>query len=421
MQRHFCDQLGIGGSTLRLWKSGGYLLDHERMRIVEVLNRVLKAKGKPTITVEWLFQDWQLRPPANKHVNPSQARPPLQVQPQRFTIELDDIDLPDLLTPGPATTQIRQIYEPQIGAQLAETLQEHSTNAILAVENGDFGAQSTIGVQIAEEAAEFPNIRGVGLYFSGEGLRLSADLERNPSKRANLYRQAAGKYYEASQLLPSDPRPIRGIARIKEREDLFDEAMEGFSRAEGLVLVSKFRRGVSYRKPFLDHEYLRVIRHKMHCLFDLREKSPNNVWNREHKRQELYGLVVRCDNLHHELMGSFNGRRRWWQIEWFMGLVFLAKAWGSLRQGDRMFVCLLHALSFRRSMFADSKVLNDIERSNLKWWVEVALLFRDLLTKQFVRSVEQLQAALFENNDVAVLVRVDDLVREIRPPGEKSF
>jgi hypothetical protein len=403
-----------------LWKSGGHISEHDKNRIVEFFNKRLTSRHKSPITAAWLFQDWKPRYPEEKHQSlPQPPAFPLAHVQHRGT-DLQDTDLPDLLTPGSATTNISQLYNPHVGARLAKRLEERSADAILAVENGDFAAQGSIGARIAEDAAAFPSIRSVGLYLAGEGLRLSADLEANPSAKAALYQQALAKYRESSLLLPTDPRPVRGVARINEREELFDEATKGFEHAEGLVLVSKSKRGTPYRMPFLDHEHLRVVRHKIHCLFDLREHSPANVWNRVHKTEELYGLVVHCDNLHRELMEPFSSRQRWWQIEWFMGLVFLAKAWGYLKQHDRMLFCLIHALSFRRSMLANPSTLTNIERANLEWWTEVAFSSREMLTKHFTRRVEQLHAALLHLDYVSVLTTVDDLLLEFRSPGDKN-
>jgi hypothetical protein len=174
-------------------------------------------------------------------------------------------------------------------------------------------------------------------------------------------------------------------------------------------------------KRALDHEHLRVARHKIHCLLDIRESNRNCAWNRANKYHELYGLVTQCDNLHHELMGNFKTQKAWWQIEWFMGLVFLAKAWGHLKQPDRTLFCLLNSLSIRRQMLSEHSTLSQIERSNLQWWINVALASNDILTKQFLTSVTQLQTAMADKEGATLVVAIDDLLRPFMPPGERAF
>ncbi len=420
-QKEFCELGGFGQTTVRLWKSGGGpLREHQKDRIIGVFNEKLKANGRPPITVTWLFEKWRSRSSSLNQTGSEVLVFP-QVQIKRNKVDLRGVDLPDLLAPSCASVRIHQLYAPYIGQKLAKKLHEHSKNAIVAVENGDFEGQTRVGLQIAGDTQEFPSICGTGLYLAGEGLRLSADLESNPSKKANFYQHASAKYQEASELFPLDPRPVRGSARIKECEGLLDVATQGFYRAEGLVLTSKFQPEIDFRKPFLDHEHLRVVRHKIHCLFDLREQGRANAWNHEHKQRELEGFVVHCDNLHNELMASFHGRERWSQIEWFMGLVFLAKAWGHLKQNDRMLWRLLHALKIRRGMFIESDKLTGIEHANLEWWIGVAISFNDLMPKHLVRSIDRFHSALQEKDYRTVLISIDDLVREISRPGEIPF
>jgi hypothetical protein len=153
---------------------------------------------------------------------------------------------------------------------------------------------------------------------------------------------------------------------------------------------------------------------------DIRANNSNNAWNLEHKSHELHGLVVQCDNLHNELMSSFKTRQRWWKIEWFMGLVFLAKAWGKLKQSDRMLLCLLHALSVRRQMLLNSETLTQVERANFEWWINVALSSKEFLTGQLVASVEKFQMALFQKKDADAIRQIDEMIRHIQPPDARG-
>ncbi len=134
----------------------------------------------------------------------------------------------------------------------------------------------------------------------------------------------------------------------------YDEALEYFWKAKGLCLLGLASAGPKER-PDLAHEVLRTSRHLIHCLLDIRRTSPSSPWNRENKRQELQGYILECENLHRELMPVFKAEEKWSTIEWFMGLVFVAKAWAAVGNQEKMQAALFKRLCFGGSTEADGR------------------------------------------------------------------
>lgn len=400
-QKELAKKTGLSLGTIKGLAQGRKSTTTERA-VVEAINEKLGKAHR--ITAMELFRDW-VELPAESRVKPEPRRAKI------FTPE----ELPDLLTPGVPPAQLQRFYSRHLGADLAGKLATYSRDAIAAVESGNFEQQVKLGKVIAEAGEEFPQLLAVGKYFTGEGLRLLGDIAVGQNERERYYRDAALSYHEAVQANEGDPRPLRGLARIEERKENLDKAEYGFEEAEALTMLLKVKTASGAASFYLQHELLRVMRHKIHCLLAIRARNRASKWNSVRKTSELFGLVIRADNAHRELMGSFADQPRWSQIEWFMGWVFLAKAWGSLQQRDQLYLALLHGLAARRTLLRRNAPLDNVERMNLNWWIEVALSFRSLLDSKFTQAVERMKGALSINQNEEVLRLIDGLVQGIHP------
>ena len=340
---------------------------------------------------------------------------------QKRGISAANKDLPDLLTPGFTADQIGEIYKAEVGTELSNILSSCFEDAIQSVAEGDFRSQVRIGEQIAEYACECPEFKGVGLYFCGEGWRLLGDLENDSEKRNNAYNQAEENYNKSIECSPDDPRPIRGLGRLYELRGCFDEALMNFDKAKGLALLGHSNPLFVNKRHYFAHELLRITRHNIYCLLDVKETNPYSKWHREHKSREIEGYIIESENRHREHMMLFKTHDRWYQIEWFMGLVFLAKAWASMKNQERMIYCLLHALLMRRKMFKDQENLGKIERANLQWWLDVSSSSGMRLNRTFERGIEKLRYALMNDEHGEVIKIIDDILIPISPPWELNI
>lgn len=320
----------------------------------------------------------------------------------------------DIWTPGVTQAAITAHFEPALGSEMASRIWQHSSLAVDAVARGDFLAERAIGEALEREADGQPCLMAEGAYLSGEGFRLLADLEQDPAIRQELRKQAAAKYHLCAELLPGDPRPLRGLGRTYEVDGRLGDALDLFRKAKALCLASleqQAHRG-------LEHEALRTSRHFIHCLLDVRSSDRLSVWHREHKRSELEGYVHHCANLHMDLMPRLKTDPRWFGIEWFMALVFLAKAWGAVGSPERKTNALVHALLARRKLIGPERPLTPIERANLAWWGEVALTEPMPVQPALTRHAERLQTHLAGLDDRAVIQVLDEALLYVAPPWE---
>lgn len=325
----------------------------------------------------------------------------------------------DLWTPGPAREDVIAYYDPIVGRGTAERLWTISKAAISAVASGDFQRQVDIGCELERIASDHPYLMAEGAYFTAEGLRLLADMERSSEKAADLRKRALENYRRSSAGLPYDPRPIRGIGRILEVRGDYDEALGHLKHAKGLCLTGLASTDAT-RRPDLAHEMLRTARHLIHCVLEIRAKSPLSQWNRENKRPEIEGLIAECDNYHRDYMPTFEKAESWWLIEWFMGLVFLARAWAEVGYQEKAKQSLVYALAARRKLIGHDAHLSAVERTNLRWWLSVA---RDRTTSFDPRSrelVERLAAAVDQGQRQGVHQAIDDLLLPVLPPWDRG-
>lgn len=325
----------------------------------------------------------------------------------------------DLWTPGPSRDVMLATFEPLVGPSTAAALWRESQSAISAIARGDFAEQVAVAKRVAALVPTSPHIVGQATYLEAEGLRLLADIASGTDRRQRLQVEAIEKYRHASEMLDGDPRPIRGIGRALEVRGDLNQALEHFHRAKGLCITGL--AGVPlHQRPDLAHEALRVSRHLVHCLLDLRKSSPTNIWNREHKRQELEGLLVECENLHRQNMPVFASAVEWSRIEWFMGLLFIARAWSQLGNDARARQLLVFALAARQKLLPNEGQLSPVEQSNLRWWLSVAVERMATFDSRSQDLLERLASTVETGSRAEVRAIVDDFLFPLIPPWEQS-
>jgi hypothetical protein len=339
--------------------------------------------------------------------------------PVRSTVTLEDklrgVRRVSIWTPGMTENAFLQFYAPLIGKGEAQQLWTISRSSIEAVAKGDFAKQVSLSTELASIVPENSVLAGEAAYFKGEGLRLLADIDPVPAKREELRAQAIEQYAQASILLDKDPRPLRGLGRITELKGDLDGALKYFTIAKGLCLIEGAHNSLTSDLD-LAHEILRTTRHFVHCLLDIRTTNPASVWHRVRKEQELQGYLQECENLHLEHMPRFQVDPEWYYIEWFMGFVFLARAWGSLGHYAQMQRTLVKALDARRRMLRTSAQLSTVERANLDWWIRVAKTGTDGFEPEFATAVGRLEEALEENDFAGLELAIEDIVGPFVPP-----
>lgn len=321
------------------------------------------------------------------------------------------LDFPDILTPGSSSQDLVSALTPKMDSSLAHHLGTLSEAAISAVETGDFDLHISIGKEIEAIACDFREIEAAGRYFVAEGYRLQAGLEPVAAQKGALLQSAIEYYTMSLESCQNNPRALRGLARVNEVQQHFDEAMAFLERAKGLALTELAANPQSKRQIYLSHEILRITRHHIHCILDIQATNPSSRWHRESMKRQLEGYVVESDNLHRDKMPLFNDRKHWLYIEWFMGLVFLAKAWGNSGDSIKMILYLLQALWCRRQLLNGSRPLTKVEQDNLRWWLHTASSeAAKSMSRGFNVGVEQLAQALSFGRIDDVLQQIDDLL-----------
>ncbi len=321
----------------------------------------------------------------------------------------------DLWTPGPSRDEIVAHYAPLVGDDTAQELVVLSESAIAAVGAGDFAAQLDVGQRLLALGTDNKYLQAEGAYLSAEGFRLLADVEQDPSRAAELQRKALEQYRIASELLPTDPRPLRGIGRTLEVRGQYDEALRAFTDAKGLCLTHLARSGADQR-PDVAHETLRTTRHLIHCILDIRNTNALSDWNRETNTRLLEGYLFESDEFHRQLLPRFSHSKSWWLIEWFMGFVFLARAWGDVGNTQRMRYALGFALEARRKLMDSEEPLSTVERSNLRWWLAVARERAAAFTPRTRQLLDQLRESLDKNDSRLVFRLIDDILLPAKAP-----
>jgi hypothetical protein len=327
------------------------------------------------------------------------------------------LQLPDLWTPGTPRPPFVDAYARVVGTVRAQELWVIAEQGIRAVEDGDFARQVTLGRHVEKTFGDVAEVAAAGTYFLAEGLRLCGSLESDAAQRSQLLAQAESEYSAAVLRLPADPRPLRGLGRVLELQGELGAAEQLLHRAKALsMLTDDVPTAVAAA-----HERLRTTRHYVHCVLDIRADSPTSVWNSERKAEQLRGYIVECANLHEEIMPRYQSRPQWSMIEWFMGLVFLAKAWASVGDVMHATFTLLHALRVRLELMPAAGALTDVERSNVQWWLSVATTVA-LPGDRIIRSAaEGIAAALAMNDRGALKVVASPIIFSFSPPWTSNL
>lgn len=323
-----------------------------------------------------------------------------------------------LWTPGANETEFITFYSPLFGEPDARRMWELNRASVTAVANGQFQRQVDLGDGLGRLVPERSVLAGEASYFKAEGLRLLADIEPNPDRKSELRASAVDAYRRAQDLLPDDPRPLRGLGRLSELAQDFSTALKYFTLAKGLCLT-EMTRNSTISELDLAHEILRSTRHFIHCLLDIRASNTSSVWHREHKERELEGYLQQCENLHRECMPKFLAAPDWYYIEWFMGLVFIGKAWGAIGKYQQMQVSLALALDARRRIMRPAPSLSNVERANLQWWLGVARGPGGVFDAGFLRKLDKFDQALRQDGPM-VQVAIDEIVQPFVPPWSAS-
>jgi hypothetical protein len=318
-------------------------------------------------------------------------------------------------TPGNSESEFLSFYTPIIGDAAARHLWAINRNSISAVSQGNFQRQIGVSDELHSLVPDNVILAGEASYFKAEGLRLLADVERTPEKKGILRDQATDEYLHAETLLKDDPRPIRGLGRLLEIKGDFNGALKQFTIAKGLCLTQRSRDSLTSNLD-LAHEILRSTRHFIHCLLDIRSTNLSSAWHRVNKEHEIEGYLSECENLHFENMPQFLSEPAWYYIEWFMGLVFLAKAWGGLGHFTHMQRTLVKALDARRRLLVPASDLSPVERANLEWWLSVARMYHNVgFEPDFSKMLDRVEAALRANDLSALRSSIDEIVALFLP------
>ena len=115
-------------------------------------------------------------------------------------------------------------------------------------------------------------------------------------------------------------------------------------------------------------------------------------------------------------MPKFAGEPEWYYIEWFMGFVFIAKAWAAVGNYTRMQTSLALALDARRRIMKATESLSAVERANLEWWLAVARGPGNVFAADFTKRLDRLDQTLKSPDAAATAAAIDDIVGPFVPP-----
>jgi len=323
-------------------------------------------------------------------------------------------DLPDIFTPGFDHGLLRGALSRLLAQDQINKVLTISTNATVAVEMGNFARQVELGEELLAVAGEIPEFQAAGLHFAAEGYRLLADIESNPTRQSQLRQLSSEHYTDALRISPTHPSAYRGLARLKEVAGDLGEAARLFEAAYGYA-VAGFAAGRTLQiAPSFAHEILRTSRHRLHCIVTIKNSTPASHLNSEVSEAEIRGDLEEADRYHRDLLARFRSHPRWMYIECFMAMVFLARAWGSVGNGQQAEIYFLEALHARRRLLGTTSELTTVEVSNLRWWSTTVTTTSGLtgtLYQQAVRLSSLLQGAI---NHAAVLAFIDEIIRPVR-------
>lgn len=329
------------------------------------------------------------------------------------------LQLPDILTPNVTGSDTLSSYAPVVGEEAASWLASVQERVIHTIENAEFEQQDTIAEEILAADLGLPELTVTGHYLQGEARRLMSDMARDPRIKGRLQAEAITSYETALDLAPGETRALRGLARTLEVQGDIGKALTLFEDAR-IRALSAFRDGASRSQNGVIHEVLRSTRHYAACIVDAIDQNPRSEWSRELGLLQLHGLVAESDQLHRGTLTRFAGSSDWIDIEWFMGLVLLAKGYSRVGDSERAWRTLLFALMARVRMFNPQATSRSaVELANLNWWCTTALRIRDL-TPQAIMLVSALQEAVHSEDPFEIETASQSLISPIAPPWGKN-
>lgn len=308
-----------------------------------------------------------------------------------ITGDRDSAPLPDVLTPrfsdGPSVVAA---YTPVLGLEAATWLGSVQDEVIRSIGEGDFSHQVKISEELVSMEVGGPQIAAAGKYLLGEAERIGADFSVDAASRRIGLGRARDAYGDAIELDSGNPRAMRGLGRVHEVVGDVDAAMTLYARARARAL-DLYLNGASEARNDFAHELLRASRHYVSCIAQIIIDDRTSAWSREDGKEQLLGFASESYTLHLKVLAKYHVDDRWRKIEWFMGLVLIAKGVAVGGKPQKAWSLLCHALDARMSMVGGRGGDTDgVLRGNLVWWCRTAYLVGDAVPG-FKAQVEQLE------------------------------
>lgn len=320
--------------------------------------------------------------------------------------------VPDLLTPIASNTLAR-VLSLEFGTEVGEDILRIAKSAVSSIEEGNFTLQVELGKEIYVHPELPPPLRATGAYFMAEGYRLQM-ASRPSSEKTSFLKRAEEMYAASLGLSGENPRALRGLGRVAEMAGDYSKALGLYTKARESVSAGLANSAYANQHPMMVHELLRISRHRINCLSSMENAATRSSSN----RQTLELLLEETESLHLDHLVAFRAWPKWMQLEWFMALVFIGRAWGSLGNDIRMSTCLTSALHCKRTLMSARLVLTPVDRENLTWWVSVANECSKKVPKwELVPLIQRMDAALTAGADLKVLQSMRELIRKGLPPN----
>jgi len=322
--------------------------------------------------------------------------------------------LPDVLTPVfDGRCPIVSSYAPVVGEEAARWLGDIQMRVTDTIEQANFAAQQRIAKDLLAEDLGIIELRASAYYLLGEATRLQADFCDDGAREQLL--DAATDAYGAAVDLNGSIRALRGLGRVREVRGDIAGALRLYGRARAGALLA-YTDGGDAPDSEAAHEVLRATRHYVACASQASLASPTGLPVPHSKLTQFHGAIAESCDLHYTILPGFSASTRWMQIEWFMGLVLLARAYTVVGNHHQSWLCLAHALDARIGMMDPAQPsLSAIERGNLLWWLRCARAVKAPVP-DFDAQLDLLDAAVESGDTSTAWVTMCDIVWPIRPP-----
>jgi hypothetical protein len=324
--------------------------------------------------------------------------------------------LPDVLTPPLANgTLLVTAYEPVVGREAAVWLDRIQAGITASIERADFAEQEEIAKQLLASDLKVGGIEASGYYMLAEAQRLQADFAGSQLVRERFLDSAMDSYSTALDVDPDSARAMRGLGRVHEVRGDVGKALNLYGKAR-ITALHALEDDSDLISSDAAHEVLRSTRHYASCMAQRIRDDRQGLSARDSSLRQLHGVVLESDDLHRSILPKFAAQEGWMYIEWFMGLVLLAKAYIAVEDFQRAWTSLVHALSARMTMMDPTRTyFSSVEQGNLMWWCSIAKGVKIPLAN-FERGVEYLANSVARGEAVDAWLSMNDLVRPVMPP-----